>query len=193
MQAAQLLITAVMLPGFLKYYEEPILKILVIDLDLDPYSGWSGANAHAFGTIRHAHHFLLEFLGDPTRSKELYVDGNKFAALATVFAKILFGPSVLGVYSDTASQGSERSLTQDDFLACAFSFLPDCLLKASSSKDLALFLQSHQIPSSMQDNLVYGHSSEATVAAIKSYILVCLFVLSVFDLNTEPFIEMQCL
>ncbi|KAF8802000.1 hypothetical protein BYT27DRAFT_6776449 [Phlegmacium glaucopus] len=170
-QAAQLLLTAVMLPEFLIYHQT-IQQILVMDLDPDSSIAWSRAFHRTFLSNPYSL-LLLEFLGDPTRSKELYVDGNKFEALATTFAKPLFGPSVLGVYSNTASQDSERGLTKDEFLACAFSCLPDCLLRASPSMDLAFLLQSHQIPSSLQDKLFYGCSSEATVAAIKSYILRC--------------------
>ncbi|KAF8802056.1 hypothetical protein BYT27DRAFT_6778320 [Phlegmacium glaucopus] len=171
-QAAQLLVTAVMLPGFPRYPFQ-IQDILMIDLDPDSSIAFHRAFGHILYAFTHGGHLLLELLGDPTCSNELYVDGNKFAALATAFATVLFGPFVLGVYSDTASQNSERSLPQDDFLACVFSCLPDCLLKASPSKDLALFLQSHEIPSNLQDKQFDGHSAEATVAAINAYILRC--------------------
>ncbi|KAF8802023.1 hypothetical protein BYT27DRAFT_7197492 [Phlegmacium glaucopus] len=93
-QATQLLVTAVMLPDFNNVYVDSISKILVIDIHPDSSDACSRAFLRIKYISRQTRRLLSEFLGDPTRSKEFYVDGNKFAALATQFTKILFGPSV---------------------------------------------------------------------------------------------------
>jgi hypothetical protein len=45
------------------------------------------------------HLLLSEFLGDPRRSKEFYIDGDKFATLATTFAKNIFTPLYVSLFS----------------------------------------------------------------------------------------------
>ncbi|KAF8806739.1 hypothetical protein BYT27DRAFT_7190388 [Phlegmacium glaucopus] len=189
-RATQLLVTAMLPFEFPECYH--IWGTLRFHLDLGSSHPWPSVSDCTRRMVIHEYrHLILEFLGDPTRSKEFYVDGNIFATLATAFAKILFGLSVsrTQIYSNTTLKHEQK---RDPLLECAFSSLPDCLLKASPSKDLALFLQNHKIPSSLHKKLFDGHSSEATVAAIKAYILVCLFVLCIY-FEIEPSIEMQCL
>ncbi|KAF8801496.1 hypothetical protein BYT27DRAFT_7262034 [Phlegmacium glaucopus] len=136
------------------------------------------------------HNLLSEFLGDPIHSQEVYVDGNKFATLATELAENIFGliPMVITPCpvdgEDTPDVWGGVKLidnTEDAFLACALSCLPDCLERASPSKDLVLFLQNHQIHSNWP---IQGHSSEVIVAAIHAYILRCN-VSEVPDMNLE--------
>lgn len=91
---------------------------------------------------------------------------------------------ILRVNPDGVSQDPHVSSTQEqnfleEFLPCAFSCLPYCLLKASLSKGLAVFLENHRLPTNLQHHMYYDDSSEA----IKAYILVCSFVLyTVFEL-----------
>lgn len=98
----QLMVTAVMLPKFLEY-RLPIMNFLSRGLSRGSFkifsracqqflfaSGWSIDERY----MAKYHTMLSEFLGDPTRSKEFYIDGDKFATLATAFVKQLFGPSM---------------------------------------------------------------------------------------------------
>ena len=73
--------------------------------------------------------------------------------------------------------------TQEDVSEYIFSCFPDCLLKASPSKNLALFLQNHEIPADLHDQFD-GWNSEAIGAAIKLYIQVgFLFIYFQLTLN----------
>ncbi|KAF8805064.1 hypothetical protein BYT27DRAFT_7339948 [Phlegmacium glaucopus] len=191
---AQLMVTAVTLPKFLQYY--PTIntrRILAIDLDEEGFDMfrsaylpllfpflWIEGQEH----LAKYHTMLSTFLGDPLHSKEFYIDAGKFAALATVFAKYLFGP-MHGDYSDTASQNSQQSSIPDEHLACIFSCLSDCLLRASPSKSLAVLLQNNELPSVFQDTLFESHRE--TVAAIGAYILRC----NVSELPDDNFIMDQ--
>ena len=76
-------------------------------------------------------------------------------------------------HSDTGSQVSLylAPATQEEVSAYIFSCFPGCLLKASPSKNLALFLQNHEIPADLHDQFD-GWNSEAMSAAIKVYIQV---------------------
>ncbi|KAF8805047.1 hypothetical protein BYT27DRAFT_7193577, partial [Phlegmacium glaucopus] len=182
---AQLMVTAVMLPNFLQY-SRIIMHILAIDWDSSALKMvWSPFHPLLFPFpwlqseeyMAKYHTMLSTFLADPLHSKEFYINDGKFATLATAFSKCLFGPSIDQVYSDTAPQSSQESLTsimfitQEECLACAFSCLPYCLPKASPSKSLAVLLQNNELPSDFQDNLFEGH--RATVEAIEAYILRC--------------------
>ena len=99
---AALLVTAIMLPNFLRFYY-PIIHILMADLDQHSFNAFNKAY-HPFlfpfrwnKTEEHMakYHILLsDFLGDPMRSHEFHIEGNKFASLATVFARYLFQPSM---------------------------------------------------------------------------------------------------
>ncbi|KAF8815945.1 hypothetical protein BYT27DRAFT_7186431 [Phlegmacium glaucopus] len=172
---AQLVVTGVMLPRFHHYYLSATVY-LGADLDQESFNTFQRAsfpiicpydldNTYLGVEEMAAYYGLLsEFLDDPLRSKEFYIDGNKYADLAMAFAKNLFSPPMP---SDTAS---EDSPVQDAFSAYYFSCLSFCLLKASPSKSLAMFLQDHEIPSYVQ---YYGHSLEAIVEAIENYTLRC--------------------
>ncbi|KAF8801487.1 hypothetical protein BYT27DRAFT_7174195 [Phlegmacium glaucopus] len=178
---APLVVAAMMLPTFPRHFH-PLMKCLGSGLNDHSFDEFSGACSSIFPTAwfmdskepRKYHNLLSEFLGDPIRSKEFYIDGNKFATLATALAGILFGPTLrVMTPHEENTPDTWRYLTQDEFLACAFSCLPDCLERASPSKDLVLFLQNHQIPSIWQHDLFVDHSSEANFAAINAYILRC--------------------
>ena len=100
---AQLLVTAVMIPKFLQLYCKPIIDILTVDLNQGPFEAfrkaylpfifpflWNNREVHMV-----KYHILLsDFLGDPMRSHEFHIEGNKFASLATAFTKYLFQPSM---------------------------------------------------------------------------------------------------
>ena len=99
---APLFVTAIILPEFLQFYD-PIIDILVVDLD--PHSSNAFKKAcHRFlfpfrwvdreGHIAKYHILLSDFLGNPMRSHEFHIEGNKFASLATAFAKYIFQPSM---------------------------------------------------------------------------------------------------
>ena len=94
--------TAVLIPKFLELYCTPIIDILTIDLNQGPLEAfnkayipfifpfpWNNEEVH----MAKYHILLSEFLGDPIRSNEFYIDGNKFAGLATAFVKYIFKPS----------------------------------------------------------------------------------------------------
>ena len=97
---APLLVTAIMLPKFLQF-RYPIIDILTANLDQHSFNAfrkascpflfpfdWTGREGHMV-----KYHILLsDFLGDPMRSHEFHIEGNKFASLATAFAKYLFQP-----------------------------------------------------------------------------------------------------
>ncbi|KAF8801492.1 hypothetical protein BYT27DRAFT_7341968 [Phlegmacium glaucopus] len=95
---APLVMTAVMLPTFAQHFDA-LVKCLGNNLDSDSFDGfyiacYSIHPANRSIEILPQHHNLLsEFFGDPIRSKELYVDGDKLATLAAELAKILFGPT----------------------------------------------------------------------------------------------------
>jgi hypothetical protein len=97
---APLVVAAMMLPTFPRHFH-PLMKCLGSGLDDHSFDEFSGACSSIFPTAwfmdskepRKYHNLLSEFLGDPIRSKEFYVDGNKFATLATALARILFGPT----------------------------------------------------------------------------------------------------
>ena len=98
---APLLVTAIMLPQFLQFYY-PITHILMADLDQHFSNAFINASWHFLfpflsgreGDIDKYHILWSDFLGDPMRSHEFHIDGNKFATLATTFAKYLFQPSM---------------------------------------------------------------------------------------------------
>ena len=91
-----------MLPKFLQLYYDPIIDILTADLDQHSFNAFTKASCFLFPfswTDKEAHmanyHILLSnFLGDPMRSHEFHIEGNKFASLATAFAKYIFQPSM---------------------------------------------------------------------------------------------------
>jgi len=100
----QLLVTAVMLPGFPQH---DLLIMGCLRSVLDHASGGKFDYARSlifpmwppFDKVYKEHQckyyiLLSEFLGNPMRSQEFYVDGNKFAALATTLSTILFGLSM---------------------------------------------------------------------------------------------------
>jgi hypothetical protein len=97
---AQQSVTALMLPTFLEHYST-IIKLLARELDLNSRSQFITA-LHRFlfpfdwvvqQEYMGKYHLLLsEFLGDPRRSKEFYIDGDKFATLAKTFAENIFTP-----------------------------------------------------------------------------------------------------
>ena len=95
---AQQYLTAFMLPTFERSTMD---KLLLRELNLNSQSqffkalfrlffpfGWRGGQEY----MPKYHRLLSEFLGDPRRSKEFYIDGDKFATLATTFAKYIFTP-----------------------------------------------------------------------------------------------------
>ena len=97
--AAQPMVTALMLPKFLQH-DYLIMKCLAYDLDDGSFNdfhkacsrilpiGWPrGEGEH----LLRYHILLSEFLDDPMRSQEFHIDGNKFATLAIAFAKYFFG------------------------------------------------------------------------------------------------------
>ena len=100
---ASLLVTAIMLPEFLQFYHNPVIDILTAHLDQHSFNafnkaytpflfpfGWTERGGH----MANYHTLLSDFLGDPMRSHEFHIEGNKFASLATAFAKYLFQPSM---------------------------------------------------------------------------------------------------
>ena len=95
-----------MLPTFLEH-SSTIHKLLTRELDLNSQSQFFKASypflfpfdLFAQEYMAKYHLLLLEFLGDPRRSKEFYIDGDKFATLATTFAKNISTPLYVSLFS----------------------------------------------------------------------------------------------
>ena len=90
---AQQHVTALMLPTFIEH-NSAISNVLARELNLDSQKEFFRASrlfVYPFYWAKY-HLLLLDFLGDPRRSKEFYIDGDKFATLATTFAKYIFTP-----------------------------------------------------------------------------------------------------
>ncbi|KAF8817200.1 hypothetical protein BYT27DRAFT_6949245 [Phlegmacium glaucopus] len=171
---AQMMVTGVMLPKFYDYYYSA-MDFLGVDLDQESFNAFRRACQPIICPYEWDHivtgidematyyDLLSEFLDDPIRSKEFYIDGDKFAALATAFSKNLFSPLI-----DNPSYGPLKYGEQ--FLVYVFSCLPSILPKASPSKGISAFLQNHEIPSYIQD---HDHNLDEIAEAIKNYILRC--------------------
>ena len=96
---AQQYVTASMLLAFEQRLT--IDQLLTRELNLNSQSQFFKASLHVFFPFgwesgqeyMPKYHLLLsEFLGDPRRSKEFYIDGDKFTTLATTLAKYIFTP-----------------------------------------------------------------------------------------------------
>ena len=91
-----------MLPKF-PQFRYPIIDILTADLDRRSYTAFRKASGPFFfpfnwtgreGHMAKYYILLTDFLGNPMRSHEFHIEGNKFVSLATAFAKYLFQPSM---------------------------------------------------------------------------------------------------
>jgi len=100
------MITGVMLPDFHHYYYSA-MDFLRVDLDQESFNAlqracqpiicpyqWLNDSSIDIDIDEIAAYYVLlsEFLDDPIRSKEFYINGDKFAAFASVFSEFFFGP-----------------------------------------------------------------------------------------------------
>jgi len=113
------MVTGVMLPGFYGYYYSATYFVGA-DLDQESFRTFRSACHPIICPYEWSHtglvledmaayySLLSKFLDDPIRSKEFYIDGDKFAALATTFAKHLFSPPVYVLsFSHSLSNGTD--------------------------------------------------------------------------------------